>query len=426
MEIVYWKELGKKLGRVELKKERVSYRIAPFTQWKVLVADESVEVEKGRVETIKVRDTLIPQNTIIAPLSILPHALGTTFDVIEAKPSRVEEEKRITHAAFLPTDDGRVERGDIVGILKVFFVRTGAIAKRLGFRAGDIRLREEMVDANLTWGEEGEVRRERIRTRFFGYFRSHVAEWEPVIAAESVEVERGRVERIKIREIKLPEYTVITPLFIRRHSLGSLIDVAQKGRRKRVEEEKEINEAIFMPAKSGRVEKGDLLGVINVYYIATENFSVKRREKEEVLARLAHNGRKEIRIQPFAYRRKTTARWEPIVAAESMKVRRGEVEEIEIEPIRLEENTIVYPLYGLRNAFGSVIDVVEARPSRVEDKKELRKAFFLPLFDGEVRRGQLLGVMNVYSVEVQPYEVIWRWLEDWQSEFRKIFVEVVG
>ncbi len=182
-----------------------------------------------------------------------------------------------------------------------------------------------------------------------------------------------------------------------------------------------------MPAKSGRVEKGDLLGVINVYYIATENFSVKRREKEEVLARLAHNGRKEIRIQPFAYRRKTTARWEPIVAAESMKVRRGEVEEIEIEPIRLEENTIVYPLYGLRNAFGSVIDVVEARPSRVEDKKELRKAFFLPLFDGEVRRGQLLGVMNVYSVEVQPTRssggglrigrvsserYSWRWLDE--------------
>lgn len=150
-----------------------------------------------------------------------------------------------------------------------------------------------------------------------------------------------------------------------------------------------------MPARSGRVEKGDLLGVINVYYISTENFSVGRREKDEVLAKIVdEKGRKELRIKPFAYRRKTIARWEPIVAAENRKVRRDEVEEIAIEPISLEENTIVYPLYGMRNAFGTVVDVVEKRRSRVEEKKEITKAVFLPVFDGEVRRGQLLGVVQ--------------------------------
>ncbi|MDI3497706.1 DUF22 domain-containing protein [Archaeoglobus sp.] len=427
MEIVYWEELGKRLGSFEVKKDKVSYRIAPFTQWKVLVADERREVEKGKPELIRLRVVRIPQNTIVAPLSIAPHATGTTVDVVEEKPSRVEEEKKITHAVFLPAEDGVVEEGDIVGILKVFFVRTGAIGKRLGFKAGDIRIREEIVQANLTWKEDGEIRRERIKTRFFGYFRSHVAEWEPVIAAESVDVERGEVARIKIKEITLPEYTVITPLFIRRHALGSLIDVVQQGKRRKVEEKKRIGEAIFLPARSGRVEKGDLLGVINVYYIATENFSVGRREKDEVLAKVVdERGRKEFRIKPFAYRRKTIARWEPIVAAENRKVRKGEVEEIAIEPISLEENTIVYPLYVMRNAFGSVVDVVEERPRRVEERREIIKAVFLPVFDGEIRKGQLLGVMNVYSIEVQPYEVIWRWLEEWQGEFRRLFAEVVG
>jgi hypothetical protein len=115
-----------------------------------------------------------------------------------------------------------------------------------------------------------------------------------------------------------------------------------------------------------------------------------------------------------------------IIADENCRVRRGEVKEIAIRPIKLEENTVVYPLYIMRNAFGSVVDVIEKRRSRVEEKKEINKAIFLPVFDGEIKRGQLLGVVNVYSVEVQPYEVIWRWLEEWQSEFSKIFAEVVG
>ncbi|WP_048064180.1 DUF22 domain-containing protein [Archaeoglobus fulgidus] len=55
MEIVYWEELGKRLGSFEVKKDKVSYRIAPFTQWKVLVADERREVEKGKPELIRLR-----------------------------------------------------------------------------------------------------------------------------------------------------------------------------------------------------------------------------------------------------------------------------------------------------------------------------------------------------------------------------------
>ncbi|WP_290596225.1 MULTISPECIES: DUF22 domain-containing protein [unclassified Archaeoglobus] len=428
MDIVYWEELGKRIGNRRVAEDRISYRISPFTQWKVLVADESSEVKKGEVRLIKLREVRIPQNTIIAPLSIMPHAHGLTFDVVERGLTKVEGEKTITHSIFLPIEDGFVEKGDIVGVLKVFFVRTGVIGKRLGFKSSDIRIREEMVDANLTWKDGGEVRRERIRTRFFGYFRSHVAEWEPIIAAESCDVEEGVVARIKIKEIRLPENTVVTPLSIRRHPLGTVLDVIQPGRRRKVEEEKRITEAAFIPTKSGRIKRRDLLGVINVYYIATERFSAKRREKEETLARIVSEDekREEIRISPFAYRRKTIARWEMIIADENCRVRRGEVKEIAIRPIKLEENTVVYPLYIMRNAFGSVVDVIEKRRSRVEEKKEINKAIFLPVFDGEIKRGQLLGVVNVYSVEVQPYEVIWRWLEEWQSEFSKIFAEVVG
>ncbi|MEM3139480.1 MAG: DUF22 domain-containing protein, partial [Archaeoglobaceae archaeon] len=69
MEIVYWKEIGKDIAKLEVKKESVKYRIAPFVQWKVLVADEGIHVKKSEPVILKIKDVKIPENTILAPLS---------------------------------------------------------------------------------------------------------------------------------------------------------------------------------------------------------------------------------------------------------------------------------------------------------------------------------------------------------------------
>lgn len=429
MEIVYWKELGKETGKVKIKKESVRYRLAPFVQWKVLVAEKTVEVKKGLPVVLKIKDVAIPENTILAPLSIMRHALGTTIDVIEKGISKVEDEKKITHAIFLPVEDGIVEEGDIIGVLKVFFVKTGLLDRRFGFSASDIKIREDMVSANLVYKERGELKREKVRTRFFGYFKSYIAEWEPVVSAENIDVKKGEVKRIKIKEIVLQPNTVVSPLHIMRNAFGSVIEVVQEGKPSKVEEEKRIVEAIFLANRDGKIQNGDLLGVLNVYYTAIGKFEPKMSQKEEKFAKIVYERsgkifRDGMILKPFAYRRKPIARWEPIVADKNVAVKKGEVVEIEIEPIKLEENTIVYPLYIMRNAFGTIVDLIEKEPARVEDSKVIEKVLFLPIFDGEVKKGQLLGVVNVYSVEIESYEILGKWLSEWVEEMKKAIGEV--
>lgn len=429
MEIVRWKRIGESVEKLKIQAESIKYRIAPFTQWKVLIADEGVELEKSTPAVIKIRNVRIPQNTIIGPLSIMRHGNGTLLDVIEDGTSRVEEQKTITHAVMLPVEDGVVERGDIVGVLKIFFVKTGPIGRRLGFSPSDIRIREEMIDANITYRLDGEIERQRIRTRFFGYFRSHIAEWEPVIADESIEIEAGEVVRVKIKKINLQPNTVVTPLHIMRNALGSVVDVIQIGKPSKVEEKKTIDESIFVARRSGRIEKGDLLGILNVYYVALGDFIPRLQPKAEMFAdRVTESGervvRKGVRIRPFAYRRKAVARWEPVIADEDTRVETGRIVEINIKPVSIEENTILYPLYIMRNAYGSVIDLIEKKPSMVEEEKEITRALFMPVFDGEIRKGQLLGVVNVYSVDVKPYDTLSRWLSEWAEEMKNVFARV--
>lgn len=425
MEVVYWKEIGKELGRLQVKKESVKYRIAPFVQWKVLIAEQNAEVKKGMPAMLKIRDVEIPENTILAPLSIMRHAIGTTIDVIEKGISRVEQEKRITHAIFLPVEDGVVEKGDIVGVLKVFFVKTGVIDRRFGFSASDFKIREDMVTANLVYKENGELKRKTIKTRFFGYFKSYIAEWEPVISAENVDVKKGDVRRIRIKEIRLQPNTVVTPLHIMRNAFGSVIEVAQ-AKPSKVEEEKLIDEAVFLATKDGKIQKGDLLGVLNIYYTAIGKFEPKMTPKEEKFARLVYEKsgrifRSGMLLKPFAYRRKPISRWEPLVSTEDLTLKRGEVVEVEIEPVKLEENTIVYPLYIMRHAYGTVLDLIEKEPTKVENQKTIKSVLFMPVFEGEIKKGQLLGVINVYNVEVEPYEVLSKWLNEWVEEMKKAF-----
>ncbi len=49
----------------------------------------------------------------MSPLSIMRHAYGVVVDVIQpGRPGRVEEEKVIMHAVFMPVSDGEVKRPD--------------------------------------------------------------------------------------------------------------------------------------------------------------------------------------------------------------------------------------------------------------------------------------------------------------------------
>ena len=79
---------------------------------------------------------------------------------------------------------------------------------------------------------------------------------------------------------------------------------------------------------------------------------------------------------------------------------RGEPTIIAVNPIKLPKNTITYPVSVMRHAYGSFLDIyLHGPPKKVEEEgRTIRKIVFLPVLDGEVKKGELLGILNICRV----------------------------
>ncbi|MCD6494345.1 MAG: DUF22 domain-containing protein [Archaeoglobaceae archaeon] len=107
-----------------------------------------------------------------------------------------------------------------------------------------------------------------------GYFLGPAAYWELLIADEDVEIEEGKPVKIKVKEIEFPEETVITLLGRFRHALGFVISLVHYGKPERVEIIEKVEDVVFLPLKSGKINKGELLGVVIVNKVVVKPRSV--------------------------------------------------------------------------------------------------------------------------------------------------------
>lgn len=284
-----------------------------------------------------------------------------------------------------------------------------------------------MADVYITWRDNGRILREKCKVEALGYIRSHIG-WELLIADEDVNVRKGDVTRVKIKEITLPPSTVVVPLSIMRNAYGTILDVIQIGKPSRVEDEKKIQEAVFLAVEDGRIEKGDLIGVINVYYVGvTEVKSVVGMKEAEDVTIVYRSGdgiiRRKVTVEPFGYKRDSVARWEVLVASENKKLRYGEPVIVRVKNVTVPPNTIVYPLHIMRHAYGTMDILCDDKPWKVEEGGEIRKVVFLPVMDGEIKDGELLGVLNFYNIELGAIGRVKQWLDGWLTEMGKTFAE---
>jgi hypothetical protein len=425
----YWVDVfGGKLDKLKIKLKPFGFRMAPVTQLKTLVADRDTVVEKGKPAIVKVQTITLPANTIVGPLNIMRHALGSVLDVVECGiPTRVEEDKCINNVVFLPIDNGEIKKGDIVGVLKVFFVKTGLVGKTLGLGSAKVEVIKEKVSGNLVWRDDGNIYREKVEVEDISYGKTHIATWEPVISEEELKVHPGEVRRIRIREIRLPPNTVVVPIGFMMNAYGSLVDVIEVGKPSRAEKEKMITEAIFLAVEDGKIEKGDMLGVLCVYYIGLEDFKplIAGEKKEFAMVYRSGGGviRKAMKMDPFGFRRSPVGRWEPIIADEKKKLEKNKPCKVAIKKIRLPRNTLIYPMGIMRNPYAVFIDAVLEKASRVEEEKTISQAVILPLLDGEVEKGDILGIVNIYEVEVSSIEKLKTWIGEWIEAQQRILYE---
>jgi len=114
----------------------------------------------------------------------------------------------------------------------------------------------------------GEVKRFEYPNETFDYIISTAGRWVNVVASERLEVKAGQCVTVKIEPLKLypKEITLLCP--VSRHALGMLIGLyGSEGRPQLVEKERNFDRAIFHAFRDGVIEKGDLLGVMNVLVV---------------------------------------------------------------------------------------------------------------------------------------------------------------
>ena len=409
VDLVYWEdELCDRLVKRPIEIKPFEFKIAQIAGWRLVIADEDRYVKEANPEIIKIKRISLPENTMVSPLSIMRHGLGTLISLCYiGKPRLVEEEKEFDKAIFLPAYSGEIKKGDILGILKVYFVKTEMLEKEPEIAA---KMKEKEI-ANLVYWKDGEIVREKIVVEDFNYVQSLVFEWVPVVSAEDAEIKKGELKILEIEEIKIPPNTILDSLFIMRNALGDVIDVFSHGKPKKVEEERVFSKVLFVSVRDGKIEKGDLLSVLSLHHIAVDKPVFKALKlKGEAKLVYSDNGnlfREKIEITPYGHKGTPNGRWEILVAEEDKKIKKGEVTLIKIKDVKLQPNTVVSPLFVMRHGLGTSVDVYSVgKPRRIEEGQKISHALFLPIFNGRIKKGEIIGVLKVFSIEVSTGEKI--------------------
>jgi hypothetical protein len=130
-----------------------------------------------------------------------------------------------------------------------------------------------MAEIELVYWKDkigGETERLVTEAFSYGFTVGPHGEWEMLIADEDKEVRKNELVNIKIGEIEVPPKSIVMPCPIMRHALGIVSSLAAAGKPKGIEEKRVLDEVIFSPLYDGKVCKGELLCVVNIFYTAIE------------------------------------------------------------------------------------------------------------------------------------------------------------
>jgi hypothetical protein len=392
--LLSWQEgVGSKTFEFDVDVEPRSYVISKVSQLSPIIASEDLTVCEGEVAVVGTRVIEIPENTVVRPVAATSHANGFVADVIECgAPGMVEDEKCINHAVFIPTRSGDVKEGDLLGMLRINFVRTGLLSRVIPSKP---RVEERTVKASLTWVEGGVFYRENVTGTFSGYFESERCSLLPIVADERVRIEEGGVSAVEIERVDVKGGSIITPYGLAANAFAQLLDLVGSRTRK-FEEDRVFDEAVLVGFSDGVVEKGEVLGLVCVMGESSGGGNSRQLQFSRKAGKGVVKTIHEYRCKPLRVGRK--GEWRPAISDENRKLRRGVAEIIKIRPINVPDYAVVNPLGIMRQAYGTMVGGIAKEPWSLESRKTIEEVVFLPIMDGEVRKGQLIGVFSVTRV----------------------------
>ena len=86
-----------------------------------IYSDDEVVVLKGETIIVKIVPLKIPENCLCFLDSYVRHPLGNAIMLIEDPQRKMEAPRIATHAVFHGMEDGRVEKGDVIGVVDFVF-----------------------------------------------------------------------------------------------------------------------------------------------------------------------------------------------------------------------------------------------------------------------------------------------------------------
>jgi len=120
---------------------------------------------------------------------------------------------------------------------------------------------------NVVSRKNGKVNRKKVKASPYEFTIATRAKWEMVIADEDITIGAGKLERVKVKEIKVQKDMLAIPCAFSHHPIVSVVKVATKEGPSPVETDRTINVAYVIGQESGEINKGDLLSVLNLYPI---------------------------------------------------------------------------------------------------------------------------------------------------------------
>ncbi|MBO8182933.1 MAG: DUF22 domain-containing protein [Archaeoglobus sp.] len=126
--------------------------------------------------------------------------------------------------------------------------------------------------------------------------------------------------------------------------------------------------------------------------------------------------RKTIEIEPFGFQLSSIAEWKMLISAKDVEVVESKVCVIDVQETAIPKNAIISILPVMRHALGLVLDVFGPDGlKKIEEEKKISQTVFLPISNGTVKKGELIGVINVQYVKTSALskisEMISKWVE---------------
>lgn len=106
------------------------------------------------------------------------------------------------------------------------------------------------------------------------------------------------------------------------------------------------------------------------------------------------------KMDEYAYKIIGVGEWRALISAEDVEIKGYSPKIIKINKVEFPPNSICVMLARMRHALGAVVEILHTgEPTYVEKVRYADHVLFLPIHDGEIRKGELLGVVNVIYIK---------------------------